>query len=98
MAESNLLTLRVDENGSIFVVIGNPDLIVPAKIQFADLRSYLREKSSNPKLVVLVRIDRKGKYATMVDIMDEMNLSNITRFSLAPLLDKDKAMIARVQS
>jgi len=98
MAESNLLTMRVDENASIFVVVGNPDLIVPSKIKFADLRSYLREKSSNPKLVVLLRIDRKGKYETMVNIMDELNLSNITRFSLAPLLDKDKAMMARVQS
>jgi biopolymer transport protein ExbD len=98
MAESNLLTLRVDENSAFFVVMGNPDLNVPEKKQFADLRNYFRDKSSNPKLTVLVRIDRKCKYSTMVNIMDELNLANISRFSLAPLLDKDRAMLARVRS
>jgi hypothetical protein len=34
----------------------------------------------------------------MVDIMDELNLANITRFSLAPLLDQDKALIAKARS
>ncbi len=98
MAESNLLTVRVDENANIYVVMGNPDLVVPQKITFADLRNYLREKASNPKLTVVVRVDRKCKYSMMVDIMDELSLTNISRFSLAPLMDKDRAMMARAQS
>ena len=98
MAESNLLTLRADENANIFVVMGNPDLVVPERIKFADLRSYFRDKSSNPKLTVLVRVDRKCKYSTMVNIMDELNLANISRFSLAPLQDKDRMMMSKVRS
>src|SRR5512144_61108 len=31
MAESNLLTVRADENANIFVVMGNPDLVVPER-------------------------------------------------------------------
>jgi hypothetical protein len=34
----------------------------------------------------------------MVNTIDEFNLANISRFSLAPLLDKDKELIAKVQS
>ena len=95
LAESNLLTLRVDESSKIYWAIG---IELPEKVEFANLRDLLREKSANPKLVTLVKVDRKSKYQTMVDIMDELNLANITRFSLAPLADKDKEMIAKVQS
>jgi biopolymer transport protein ExbD len=96
IAESNLLTLRINEEGKIYWSIG---INAPEKIEFANLRSFLRERAlTNPKLVTLVKVDRKGKYETMVNIMDELNLANITRFSLAPMLDQDKALLARVQS
>jgi biopolymer transport protein ExbD len=96
IAESNLLTLRVDESGAIYWAVG---IESPARIPFADLRTFLRDRSAaNPKLVTLVKVDRKSKYETMVNIMDELNLANITRFSLAPLLDQDKLLIAKVKA
>lgn len=95
IAESNLLTLRVDENGKIYWAIG---IQAPERVEFANLRNFLREKSAgNPKLVTLVKVDRKGKYETMVNIMDELNLANITRFSLAPMTDQDRALIQKVK-
>ncbi len=33
----------------------------------------------------------------MVNLIDEINLSSITRFSLAPMLDEDKALIAKAK-
>ncbi len=96
IAESNLLTLRVDAKGVVFWSVG---IETPKKIDFKDLRSFLRERSAaNPKLVTLVKVDRLGKYNMMVDMMDELNLANITRFSLAPMVDADKALMAKVQS
>ena len=96
IAESNLLTLRIDDKGKIYWAIG---IESPKPIVFADLRKFLRDQAaSNPKLVTLVKVDRKSTYGTMVNIMDELNLANITRFSLAPLLDQDKMMISKVQS
>jgi biopolymer transport protein ExbD len=95
IAESNLLTLRVDENSKIYWAIGMESV---KKVEFADLRTLLRDKGQNPKLTVLVKIDRKSKYSMMVDIMDELNLTSLTRFSLLPLSDQDKNMIAKAQS
>lgn len=96
IAESNLLTLLIDEGGKMYWSIG---IKAPQRLEQANLRKFLREQiAGNPKLVTLVKVDRKGKYKMMVDIMDELNLANITRFSLAPMLDKDKALIAKVQS
>lgn len=95
IAESNLLTLRVNDKGAIFWCIG---IEAPKKIEFSALRDFLRERStSNPKLVTLLKIDRAGKYNMMVNLIDELQLGNVTRFSLAPLLDADKALIAKIQ-
>jgi biopolymer transport protein ExbD len=94
VAESNLLTLRVNEKGDIFWSTG---IESPKRIDRKDLRAFLKDKAiQNPKLIVLVKIDRAGKYNMMVDTIDELNMANVTRFSIAPLLDADKQLIAKV--
>jgi biopolymer transport protein ExbD len=96
IAESNLMTLRVNDKGVIYWNFG---LDAPKIIEFKDLRAFLVEKQTAiPKLTVLLKIDRLGKYKMMVDLIDELNLAQVQRFSLAPLGDQDKALIAKVQS
>lgn len=95
VAESNLMTLRVMEGRNIFWNLGKE---APVKVAFNDLRSLLLERNrANPKLITLIKVDRDGKYIDMVDIMDELSLANVTRFSLAPLTDKDKELVKKVQ-
>jgi biopolymer transport protein ExbD len=96
IAESNLLTLRVNEKGLIFWSIG---IEAPKKIEFKDLRDFLKEQAAaKPKLVTLVKVDRLGRYDMMVNLMDELNLASITRFSLAPMLVQDKELVVKAQS
>jgi biopolymer transport protein ExbD len=96
IAESNLLTLRVDDKGKIFWALG---IEAPQAIATKDLRAFLTDKGiANPKLTVLLKIDRQGKYDMVVNLIDELNLSKITRFSIAPLLDTDKALLAKVKA
>lgn len=91
---SNLLTLRISENGSIYWNLGTEK---PEKVSSIDLRKVLKEKNSaNPKLITLIKVDRKGKYIMMVNIMDQLNVADITRFSLAPFDDKDKQLIEKI--
>ena len=95
VAESNLMTVRVSDKGDIFWSMG---IESPKRIAYNDLRPFLRERAaSNPKLIVVLKIDRAGKYNTMVNLIDELNLAQITRFSLAPMLDKDKELVANVK-
>ena len=95
IGESNLLTLRVSDKGDIFWNVG---LEAPTRIAAADLRSFLREKAqSNPKLVVLLKIERTGKYTQMVNLIDEFGQSHVERFSLAPFLEQDKVLMAKAQ-
>jgi biopolymer transport protein ExbD len=96
VAESNLMTLRVNDKGDIFWSMG---IESPKKVEYKDLRAFLKERlAGNPKLIVVLKIDRAGKYSTMVNLIDELNLSQITRFSLAPMLDKDKELVANVKA
>ena len=96
VAQSNLLTLRVKEDGSIYWNIADQ---TPTKVEYKDLRKLMMQNNqANPKLITLIKVDRKGKYHMMVDIMDELNLANIQRFSLAPMLDADKQLLAKVSS
>lgn len=93
MAESNLLTIRVDENNQLY---WNTGIDIPNRLKIEDLRAFLRKKvSENPKYVVLIKIDRKSKYHYMIDIIDELNLANLTRFSIAPMTEIDKKEMAR---
>jgi biopolymer transport protein ExbD len=92
--ESALITLRVAANFSIYWNKGS-DLKME-KLTLKELRAFLVEQSrSNPKLVVLIKINRDATYNNMVDLMDEVNLANITRFSLVPMDDADKALMAK---
>jgi biopolymer transport protein ExbD len=94
VAQSNLMTLRVKEDGTIYWNIAVED---PQKVSFKDLKNLLTQKNQeNPRLITLIKIDRKGKYSTMVDIMDELNVANVTRFSLAPMQDADKRILAKL--
>lgn len=94
VAETNLLTLRIMENGNIYWNIG---VEKPQQVAFKDLRTMLIEKSAaNAKLITLVKVDRKAKYHYMVDILDEIQLANVQRFSLAPMLPEDLKEVEKV--
>lgn len=96
VAESNLMTLRVNDRGDVFWSMG---IESPKKVERKELQPFLVERlASNPKLIVVLKIDRAGKYNMMVDLIDEITGARITRFSLAPMLDADKALVAKAQA
>jgi len=95
IAESNLLTLRIDSDGTIYWSTG---IEAPQRLEFSQLRSFLVERSgSNPKLVTVVKVHREGKYEMMVNMIDELALANVTRFSLAAMTEQDEALIAKAK-
>jgi len=105
IAESNLLTLRVNAEGNIYWSMGveKPELL-PAD----SLRPLLYRKNlEKPKLVTLIKINKEAKYFKMIDIVDEIQLVEKTikedkklgrekfsyRFSFAPFTDEDEGLI-----
>jgi biopolymer transport protein ExbD len=93
VACSNLMTIRVKEDGAIFWNICTDD---PKKVDMKELHNLLvQQNQQNPKLITLLKVDRKGKYSMMVNLLDEFNVANVTRFSLAPMEEADKRILAK---
>ena len=93
VGESSLLTLRVMADGTIYWNMG---IERPQRIQFSELRPLLQERiASNPKLITLVKVQRDGTFNQMVDVMDELGIARITRFSMAPFKDVDLRFIQK---
>ncbi|SYZ74130.1 Biopolymer transport protein ExbD/TolR [Candidatus Zixiibacteriota bacterium] len=88
VAESNLLTLRIDGENHFFWNIGNPaknlPQMIPAKagttggkyiVNDDSLRMVLKNLNfENPKLNTLILIRKDARYNSMVDILDEIDL------------------------
>ncbi len=95
IAESNLMTLRVNDKGEVFWNLG---LDAPQGIAFDKLRGFIRDRLQvNPRLVTLVKIDPKAKYEVMVNIMDELNLADMQRFSIARMTEQDQKLLANIK-
>ncbi len=96
IAESNLMTILVEKSGDIYWSVG---IEKPQKVEKANLVAFLRERAqTNPKLVVLLKFDREGKYSNMVDIIDDLNLATISRFSIGHFEDADRTLLEKAKS
>ncbi len=94
VGQSSLLTLRVSPDFTIYWNKGNDPKL--QKVSFADLRKFLIDQDhSTYKMVTLIKIDREAKYNDMVDLIDEINLANISRFSITPMDETDKKLMAK---
>ena len=93
IGESNLLTIRVDENMQMYWNVG---FELPQKIRWEDFNKFLKTKrAENPRFNVLIKIDKKSKYHIMIDIIDELRVVGLDRYALAPMTDIDKKEMAR---
>ena len=101
VAESRLLTLRVDSDGNLYWNIARE---TPQSVPFDSLRGLLLDwNKRQPKLVTLVKIQKEAKYFKMVDVIDEIQLvekqlkevnPNFSyRFSLSPFSEYDKRVM-----
>ncbi len=87
VAESKVLTVRVLPDNRAYWKRGtNPW----ARIDVPGLGDVLKPFRGNKDLVVLIKIDREAKFNNMVDIIDELDLANLTRFSLGTLTPEEK--------
>jgi biopolymer transport protein ExbD len=94
VAESNLLTLRISDKSEYYWSMGvdRPELTT-----FPELRKLFKEKlDENPKLIALLKLDRKAKYVQMVDVLDEFALINLTKFSISPMTDDDLLILEKL--
>jgi biopolymer transport protein ExbD len=90
--EQNVMTILVTDAGKVYWNIGLED---PQGIEALKLHEVVSKyRADNPALAAVIKIDRKAAYHWMVDILDEVALGNLERFSLAPMTDDDRMLLA----
>ena len=96
IAESNVLTLRGAQDGKIYWNVGTE----PAEaIEYAGLNALLTERNrANPQLITLIKVDRSGTYTNVVDMLDEIKLANVSRFSISPFTPADSLLVLQTQT
>jgi biopolymer transport protein ExbD len=89
VSPNKLITFFVDRYSHIFSQNGDCDDILPLPLE--RLRSELSNiKKSKPDIIVVIKIDRRARYESMIDLLDELNCTSIDRFSIAPLAEKEE--------
>ncbi len=95
IAESNVLLIYMLEDDRLFWQIGRD--MTPELLELVDIQDFIKEKEEenaeehdgDSKLVTLVMIQRTSPYEQLVNVMDELQLGAIDRFSIT-VLEQDK--------
>ena len=95
IAESNVLLIYMLDDDRMFWQIGRD--MTPEELTLDDVQEFIKEKEvenadmhdGESKLVTLVMIQRTSPYEQMVNVMDELQLGAIDRFSIT-VLKQDK--------
>jgi biopolymer transport protein ExbD len=85
--ESKVLSIRVLPDDRTYWKRGTDPW---ARSNVAGLTSVFKTYKGNKDLVVVIKIDREARFNNMVNIIDELDLVNLTRFSLGTLTPEEK--------
>ena len=87
IAESKVLSVRVLPDQRAYWKRGTDPW---ARSDVSGLVNVFKNFRGNKDLVVVIKIDREAKFNNMVDIIDELDLAQLTRFSLGTLSPEEK--------
>ena len=93
--EKRVLTLVLGAENKVYWYLG----ITDPKVELSNfsndgIRKILLQQNAQIKeMVVLIKPSDESKYKNVVDILDEMNISNIARFALVDITSVDKELI-----
>jgi len=95
---SNALTILLGENNKVFYYDGLVDATSKPELKASSyaangIRQVLLAHKSNPDLVVLIKPSDKSSYKNMVDILDEMNITNQKKYALVDIAKEDTDLI-----
>jgi biopolymer transport protein ExbD len=93
--ENDILNLVLGENDKIYYWIGLTPPAETTNYSKDGVRKLLLERmKANPKLMVLIKPQDESRYNNMVDILDEMEITNMKRYAIVDFTDDDKTIIS----
>jgi biopolymer transport protein ExbD len=93
--ESKTMTIRILSDGRLYWKRGakeNPW----NRSSIAQVKDVLKPFAGQTELIMVVKVDRDAEFETMVEMLDELHASKLTRFSITPLEDKEKQEVEKL--
>jgi biopolymer transport protein ExbD len=87
VAESKVMSVRVLQDERIYWRRGRDPW---ARAGINDLATVFKPYEGSKELIVVLRIDREAKFNFMVELIDQLDLARLTRFSLGTLSPEEK--------
>jgi biopolymer transport protein ExbD len=100
---SNALTILLGDNNIVYWYAGLPDAPAAPGVQKTDyssngLRKLLLERTrKNPKLVVLVKPMDESRYQNLVDMLDELNITETSKYAIVDVDPRDEELVKQAQ-
>ncbi|MBL0744898.1 ExbD/TolR family protein [Chryseolinea lacunae] len=93
--EKRVLTLILGEGDKIYWYKGITDPKLEVTNFSADgIRKVLLTQNAQTKdMIILIKALEKSKYKNMVDILDEMNITDMKRYAIVKVTDTDKELV-----
>lgn len=90
----NAFNLVLAENNKLYWWIGVEASAELTNYSKDGIRRILLERSlANPHLMVLIKPRDDARFENIVDILDEVEIANITRYAIVDFTDNDRARI-----
>ena len=94
LIDKNAFSVVLAEHNKIYWWIGLEESASPTNYSKDGIRKVLLEQSkANPDLMVLIKPMDKSRYENMVDILDEVEITNITRYAIIEFTEGDKGRV-----
>jgi biopolymer transport protein ExbD len=91
-----VLNLALSENNKIFWWIGIDPPLSETNYSKEGIRKLLFEKKSEiPGLVVLIKPKDNSKYENIVDVLDEIEITNIETYAIVDFSQEDETLFKR---
>ena len=96
---SDAFTIVMGEGDKLYYYEGLLDKDVKPELKLSNYSAegirkvLLARQRQNPKTVILIKPDDKSNYKNMVDILDEMNITNQSKYALVDVSKADQDLI-----
>jgi biopolymer transport protein ExbD len=93
--EKKVVTLILGDDDKVYWYLG----ITDPKLELSNfskdgIRKVLLQKSNEiPGMIILIKPSKESRYKNMVDILDEMNITNMKRFAMVKITPIDEELI-----
>lgn len=94
--EKDILNLILAEDDKIYWYIGLTPPVNETNYSKDGVRKVLLEQTrANPKMMILIKPKDDSRYENMVNILDEMNITNVQRYAIVEFTEDDKTILAQ---